>query len=108
MENDSREYDHVWAYRKPASDLPASENTMDEIRKNLIRKSLDFDIIDVRSYLGYKGDSIVEITTMDNEVTKAIESIAGILGLETVIKQDTLQIYKIFCIEEATDIYELK
>jgi len=98
----------VWAHRKPASALPSSENSMDDIRKKLIRKALDFDIIDIRSYTGYKGDEIVEVTTMDNEVAKMIKSIAELLGLEVVVQQDALKIYKIFCIKEATDIYKLK
>ena len=106
--DDNKNNDDVWGYRKPASTLPTSVNSMDETRKKLIRKSLDFDIIDIRSYIGYKGDSIVEITTMANDVTKAIKSIAESLGLEIVIQEDALKIYKIFCIEPATDIYELK
>ncbi len=106
--DNNKNNDDVWGYRKPASALPSSENSMDETRKSLIRKSLNFDIIDIRSYIGYKGDSIVEITTMREDVTKAIKSIAEILGLKAVIQQDALKIYKIFCIEAATDIYELK
>jgi len=105
---DNNKTEDAWDYRKAASALPSSENNMSEIRKNLIRKSLNFDIIDIRSYTGYKGDSIVEITTMSKDVTKAIKSITEILGLEVVIQENALKVYNIFCIEKATDIYELK
>jgi len=98
----------AWSQRKAASQLPSSDHSMDEKRKTVIRMSLEFDIIDIRSYVGYKGDPLIEITTMDPEVAKAIKNIVEKLELEVVVHKDILNVYKIFCISEPSDIYDLK
>ena len=98
----------AWTHRKAASLLPSSENSMDDIRKTLIRMSLEFDIIDIRSYVGYKGDPLIEITTMYEEMAKSLKNSAEKLGLEAVIHRDNLMVYKLFCIGKPSDIYELK
>ncbi len=98
----------IWSYGKSIANLESSENSMSDERKELIRRALEFDIIDIRSYGGYKGDLLVEITTMDSTVAKSIESIAKILNMEVVIQEDILSIFKIFCITPSSEGYDLK
>ena len=110
-DNRSEEYQddaYGWAQRKPASELPSSEGSMDNDRKEMIRRALEFDIIDIRSYTGYKGDMLVEITTMDPSVINSLKKIAEEIGLDTVVQKDIIDVNKLFCITPATDIYELK
>ena len=98
----------TWSYGKAVSQLESSEGSMCDERKELIRRVLEFNIIDVRTYGGYKGDLLVEITTMDPEVAKSIESIAKILGMQTVTQEDILSVLKIFCISPSDEGYDLK
>jgi len=98
----------AWSQRKASSQLPSSVHSMDDKRKTVIRMSLEFDIIDIRSYVGYKGDPLIEITTMHSEVAKAIKNIIEKLELDVVIQKDLLNVYKIFCISESSDTYDLK
>ena len=97
-----------WTHRKAASALPSSDSSMDDDRKELIRKALEFDIIDIRTYVGYQGDMLVEITSLDRGVIESLKKSAEELGFETVIKKDVIDIQKLFCITPATDIYDLK
>jgi len=100
--------DHVWTHGKSISKLASSENNMSDERKEMIRQALKFDIIDIRSYTGYRGDLLVEITTVDPDVIKALKTIAERLGLETVTQKDVLTIHKIYCISASSSAYELK
>lgn len=99
---------YVWSGRKAASNLPSSDVSMDDDRKEMIRRALEFNIIDIRSYLGYKGDSLLEIITMDSEVIQTLKETAMDMGFDTVVQKDTIDEYKLFCIKPATDIYDLK
>ena len=98
----------VWTYGKSVAHLESSENSMDDQRKEIIRRSLGLDIIDIRSYTGYKGDLLVEITTMDPTVVKALEEIAKSLGMETVTQKDVLSVFKFFSITPSEEGYDLK
>jgi len=98
----------IWSNGKSISQLESSEHSMVDERKEIIRRSLEFDIIDIRTYGGYKGDLLVEITTMDPSVAKSIENIAKILGMETVTQQDVLSVFRIFCITPSSEGYDLK
>ena len=109
MSDKKNSNDFVWEpNRKVVSDLPSSEHIMDDNRKELIRKVLEFDIIDVRSYIGYRGDLLVEFTTLDYNTVFAIKRIAETLNQEVVVRQDPLMIYQVFCITATDDIYGLK
>ena len=98
----------IWSYGKSVAQLESSESSMGEERKEIIRRALAFDIIDIRSYSGYKGDLLVEITTMDPTVSKSIDQIAKTLGMETVTQKDILSVFKIFCISAVSEGYDLK
>lgn len=83
---------------------------MQEERKKIIRFALDFNIIDIHSYPGYKGDLVVRITVKDKEAVIAIRRYALELGIkEVVIKEnkDVLQ-YEVYCITEDLGAYHIK
>lgn len=111
-DNNSKEKnsnDFMWEpNRKSASKLPSSKHTMDEARKEMIRKALDFDIIDVRSYAGYRGDMLVEFTTLSRETVESLKKIAEEIGLDVTVRQDPVLIYQVYCIALTEDIYGLK
>lgn len=107
--NKKKSNDYVWEpNRKSASKLPSSDNTMDEKRREMIRKALDFDIIDVRSYAGYRGDLLVEFTTMEYDTVLSLKKIAEDLGLEVTVRENLLQVYQVYCIAITEDTYGLK
>jgi len=100
-----------WAWktdRTSASKFSSSEYSMDMRRRAMIRKALDFEIIDIRSYLGYKGDFLVEFTTLDIDTVSSLKEIAESLKLEVTIKQDLLMIYCVYCIVPNEDLHKLK
>lgn len=110
-DNHSKEYQddtQVWSARKAASSLATSFGSMDDDRKEIIRQALKFDIIDIRTYLGYKGDSLLEVITMHPDVIQTLKKTAEDMGFDTVVQKDTIDEYKLFCIKPATDIYDLK
>ncbi len=107
--NDKNPNDFAWEpNRKVVSGLPSAEHRMDNERKELIRKCLEFDIIDVRSYVGYRGDLLVEFTTLDHNAMYSLKQTAEELGMEVVVKQNPLMIYQVFCITPGDDMLELK
>jgi len=108
MSDKSESDEFIWSNGKSVSHLTSSENSMSNERKEIIRQALEFDIIDIRTYTGYKGDLLVEITTMKPDVVKILQKRAGSLGLEVVIHKDVLSVFKMFCISAASNIYELK
>ena len=108
MDQNEESSESSWTYGKSVANLESSEGSMDDTRKEIIRRALEFDIIDIRTYGGYKGDLLVEITTMDPQVTKPIKMIAETLNMEVVIQQDILSVYKIFCISPSNAGYDLK
>lgn len=100
--------ENIWTYGKSISHLESSENSMDDDRKEIIRRALGLDIIDIRTYAGYKGDLLVEITTMDPRVIESIKQAAATLGMETVTHEDVLSVFKIYCISASHEGYDLK
>lgn len=96
-------------YGKVASALEASHEELSEVRKEIIRFALDLPIRDIRTYSGYKGDLLVEITTGDAQVLPRIKSRAEELGMEVVVKEryDT-GIHEVYCIVPDDDIYAIK
>jgi hypothetical protein len=83
---------------------------MQEIQKNIIRFVLDYDISNINTYAGYKGDLIVKVTTKNREDVVDIRKHALSLGIKEVVikeKLDTKQ-YEIFCITVDDDVYTLR
>ena len=79
-------------------------------RKKIIKYALDYDISDINTYSGYKGDLIVKITSNDRNAVVAIRKFAISLGLEdVVIKQNPAkQEYEIYCVTADEEVYHLK
>ncbi|MDP1785670.1 MAG: hypothetical protein Q8K81_09630 [Sulfuricurvum sp.] len=83
---------------------------MQEERKQIIRYALDFNIVDINTYSGYKGDLIVKINTKEKDVVIALRKFALSLGIkEVVIKQNNdLVQYEIFCVTRDEGAYHIK
>jgi hypothetical protein len=79
-------------------------------RKKIIKFALDFDIEDINTYAGYKGDLIVKITTKDIHTVASIRHYADELELkEIVVKQNPHIVeYEIFCVTPDKEVYHLK
>ncbi|GEM_PF-1293059 len=96
-------------YGKVPSALEASHESMSDVRKAIIRSSLEYDIRDIRTYAGYKGDLLVEITSSSLDVIDRLEAEAKKLGMETVVKERfDVGIHELYCITPDEDLYELK
>jgi hypothetical protein len=80
------------------------------VRKQIIRFALDFEIAEIHTYSGYKGDLIVKVTTKDKDAVIAIRKYALSLGIEEVIvKQNpTFFEFEIYCITADGEVYHLK
>ncbi len=81
------------------------------VRKEIIRYALDFDILNIQTYSGYKGDLLVKITMPDdNDASlRAIRKKALDLGMEVVVKDNkNYLIYELYCIIPDESAYELK
>jgi len=81
---------------------------MSDKRKKVIRHALEFDIIDIRSYRGYKGDLLIEITTMKSDVAESLKKIIEMVELEVEVHKNTLSIYEVYCIAPSESAYEFK
>lgn len=79
-------------------------------RKKIILYALDFDIDNVNTYSGYKGDLIVKITTKDMQAVVAIRKYAYSLDIkEVVVKHNPhLLEFEIFCVTPDKNVYALK
>lgn len=83
---------------------------MKEERKQVIHYALQYNIDDINTYSGYKGDLIVKITSKDKNVVLDIRHFALSLGMsEVVIKQNPhLLNYEVYCISQDENVYGLK
>ncbi|MFA6189713.1 MAG: hypothetical protein WC680_10600 [Sulfuricurvum sp.] len=83
---------------------------MQEERKKIIRFAMDYNIVNVHSYSGYKGDLVVRITVKDKDAVLAIRRFALDLGIkEVVIKENKdLSQYELYCITEDEGAYHIK
>ncbi|MGB5965287.1 MAG: hypothetical protein WBF77_00920 [Sulfurimonadaceae bacterium] len=98
----------IWQHGKSASSFAASNQNMTDVRKQVITMALRCDIKDIRTYAGYKGDLLVEITATSIQILKLLQSSAESLGMATVIKENNqMMIHELFCIAP-DDVYELK
>jgi len=97
-----------WENGRSIGDLPFSTHVLSKERKEIIRLALDLDIKDIRTYAGYRGDLLVEITSSELEVLKRIQEWAKDLDMQTVIKENPMSmIHELFCITEDEDVYPL-
>lgn len=83
---------------------------MQAVQKDIIRFVLDFDISNLNTYAGYKGDLIVKVSTKNKSDVIEIRKYALSLGIKEVVikeKMDTKQ-YEIFCVTVDDDVYTLR
>ncbi|MDX1296154.1 MAG: hypothetical protein R3302_07795 [Sulfurimonadaceae bacterium] len=84
---------------------------LQQVRKDIIKYALNFDILNVNTYSGYKGDLLVKITTLESDdyIVDSIRDKAKELGMEVVIKDNKAHLlYEIYCIIPDDDSYGLK
>lgn len=83
---------------------------MQSSRKKIIEDALKYEIEDISTYGGYKGDLIVKITTKEKESMMAIRKFALNLGvLDVVLKHDpNTLLYEIYCVTEDVNGYTIK
>lgn len=84
---------------------------MHQTRKDIIRFALDYDILNVSTYHGYRGDLLVKITVMGNDLDTvlAIKEKAMEMEMEVVIKDNKeLKIFEVYCIVADEEVYDLK
>lgn len=83
---------------------------MQEERRKIIRFALDYNIVDIHSYQGYKGDLVVRITVKDKDAVLAMRRYALDLGIkEVVIKENKdLSQYELYFITEDEGAYHIK
>lgn len=82
-------------------------NVMNEQRKRLIKEALGYEIIDVITFIGYKGDELIEISTMQENSKTAIETIARHLGFSVEVKKDDIEVIRLYCASKS-NAYDLK
>ncbi len=109
-ETHEEKYSHegtFWENGRSIGDLEHSTQDMAQERKDVIKYALGLNIRDIRTYAGFKGDLLVEITSNDKEVIDKIKAWAENLDMKTVLKENPMiQLYEIFCITP-DDVYEL-
>lgn len=83
---------------------------MQEERKKIIRFALDYTVVDVHSYPGYKGDLVVRITVKDKDSVLAIRRYALDLGIKEVVIKENKDVaqYELYCITEDEGAYHIK
>ena len=83
---------------------------MQEERKSIIRFALDYSVVDIHTYSGYKGDLVVRITVKEKYAVIAIRKFALDLGIkEVVIKENkNLSQYELYCVTEDEGAYHIK
>jgi hypothetical protein len=83
---------------------------MQSERKKIIGFALDYEIEDINTYAGYKGDLVVKIVSKDIDTIAEIQRFAsGLDVLDVVVKHNPhLMIYELFCVTEDKEAYHLK
>ncbi|MDP2850230.1 MAG: hypothetical protein Q8O20_04075 [Sulfuricurvum sp.] len=83
---------------------------MQGTRKKIIRFALDYDIEDINTYAGYKGDLVVKIVSKDIDTIAEIQRYANESDiLDVVVKHNPhLMVYELFCVTEDKEAYHLK
>ncbi len=107
-ENEHNREGAFWENGRSIGALPSSAHDMQQERKDVIKFALGLEIKDIRTYGGYKGDELVEITSTDMEVLKKIKAWATNLGMETALKENPMtSVHELFCITPDEEVYGL-
>jgi len=96
-----------WENGRDIGHLPSSSQDMAQERKDIIRFAIGLNIRDIRTYAGFKGDLLVEITATESDVINKIKAWAENLEMKTVVKENVMTgLHELFCITP-DDVYEL-
>lgn len=99
----------LWEYGQVPSSLECSKADMSDVRKDMVRFALQHPIRDIRTYSGYKGDLLVEITTADFELLPVLKAYAESIGMQTVVKEKfDIRVHEIYCITPDEEVYGIK
>ena len=99
--NDSFEvHSDDYAYgRKSVGKLETSTSNLSKLQKTIIKMSLEYDIIDIRTYAGYEGDLIVQIIAESKETLHQLKTTSKRLGMQSVLKKNhAMMTYELYCI----------
>jgi hypothetical protein len=79
-------------------------------RRKIIQFAMNYDIDDINTYAGYKGDLILKIVSKDIDAIAEIQKFANTLNiLDGVVKHNpNLLHYEVFCVTKDKDTYEIK
>ncbi len=112
MPDENQNIDHTptsWDRESNISALHSSDLDLCGVRRDMIRFAMDYPIRDIRTYSGYKGDLLVEITTIDFSIIETLKAKAESLGMQTVVKKkNAIGLYELYFITPDPNIYELK
>lgn len=82
--------------------------TLSVEQKKIIAYSLNFPISEIKTFVGYKGDNVIKITTMDPKAVDSIEVFAKSLMIQDVnVKANTIHQFEIYCIIKNDHKYDL-
>lgn len=83
---------------------------MQTARKSIIRFAIDYDIRDICTYAGYKGDLILKLTTSSKDDVLSIRRYALTQKVKEVVVKHlpSSNMYEIFCVTEDEKHYEIK
>ncbi len=96
-----------WENGRDIGHLASSQQDMAQERKDIIRFAIGLNIRDIRTYAGFKGDLLVEITAAESDVINKIKDWAENLEMQTVVKENVMTgLHELFCITP-DDVYEL-
>lgn len=70
---------------------------MQEERKKILQYALNYDIKDVHTYSGYKGDLMVKIIAKEEKVVTAIREYALSLEIKEVVVKHNVD-YELYCV----------
>lgn len=106
---DSEHFHAIWEYGLNPSSRQASKEDMSAARKAMIRFALEHPVRDIRTYSGYKGDLLIQITTTARDLLPLLKAHAESLEMQTVIKErNDIGIHEIYCITPDEDVYGIK
>lgn len=79
-------------------------------RKKILQYALNYEIEDVNTYAGYKGDLVVKIVSKNIDAIAEIQKYANTLDfLDVVVKHNPhLLNYELFCVTEDKEVYHVK
>ncbi|QOY53678.1 hypothetical protein HUE87_07085 [Candidatus Sulfurimonas marisnigri] len=77
--------------------------------REIIEKSMDYEVKNIHTYKGYEGADILKLTFHDNQELLVVRDYCRSKGIQTSVKLNKeLELYCIYEIEKNNEIYPLK